>query len=400
MRPLADFRRKLARMPLAKLFAKLFVGQFLAFIVSTTGMLTTFLILNHKFHFPLLQCFCTYTLLFLASALLQVFFFRSMRTLRGPLWRTYALLAFCDANANILIVYAYQFSDMPTIQLLMCFSIPSVMLLSFLVYKAELRRSDGTRCILGENFASADGSRTKSSGLFTRTQYVAACMCIAGVAFLIITDALKSAENALALDVKRAFGNFLSISGVLLYAVSNVGCEYVLKSVAGQRHPLQLELATEEHVCEVQKPGSRGSALGNHPSTQMHILRVLNYLTNTGFFGALTCLVETIAFECTMGFLAPGRVSQRLSMLAFSWNEAICSSPVLYFFAFCSVMVLIYFLIPVLLLMSSATFLNLSLLGAQFYTLLWASIFFEYRIHTAFAVSFIFTTLGAVLYEL
>lgn len=41
-------------------------------------------------------------------------------------WK-YFILAFIDVQANYLIVYAYQFTNIASIQLLDCFTIPVVM---------------------------------------------------------------------------------------------------------------------------------------------------------------------------------------------------------------------------------------------------------------------------------
>lgn len=82
---------------------------------------------------------------FLAQSLLNYFFlafiycvilvFRSesrnfTAVLQERGWK-YFLLAVVDVEANYLIVYAYQFTNLTSIQLLNCFTIPVVMLLSW-----------------------------------------------------------------------------------------------------------------------------------------------------------------------------------------------------------------------------------------------------------------------------
>ena len=53
----------------------------------------------------------------------------SVMRIRG--WK-YFILAFIDVEANYIIVYAYQFTYLTSIQLLDCSTIPIVMILSFL----------------------------------------------------------------------------------------------------------------------------------------------------------------------------------------------------------------------------------------------------------------------------
>ena len=55
----------------------------------------------------------------------------ALNVLRARGWK-YAMLAFVDVQANYLIVYAYQFTNLTSIQILDCSTIPIVMTLSYL----------------------------------------------------------------------------------------------------------------------------------------------------------------------------------------------------------------------------------------------------------------------------
>ena len=370
---------------------KILLGQALAFIVSTTGMFTTLLIEKFSFQIPIVQCLGAYTLLLMCTA--PLYFAYKGRERSDASMCTYAFLAFCDANANILIVYAYQFSDMPTIQLLMCFSIPSVMLLSTLAYRYEMYQGSSIKTT-ENNTTHNSPAKAPTRPLYSRTQYLSACVCLAGIISLIITDAVQSRESLLQIDKARIFGDALSIFGVILYAVSNVGCELLIKRKspvdAGERETALNEVVSRSH----EEDGFQGPE-----NIKQKTQYILEYLLMLGLFGSISCIIELVLFEGALRLCATQSVQDQYSLSGFDWGSAASPTFIAYLFSFCATMVIIYFIIPALLILSSATFLNLSLLATQFYVLMWASLFFAYKIQVFFAVSFALTMLGAVIYE-
>ncbi|KNH09584.1 hypothetical protein XU18_0269 [Perkinsela sp. CCAP 1560/4] len=388
--------RKLPFIPSGFTLTHLALGQFLSFVVSTTGMFTTFLINEFAFHLPMLQCLFVYLILFLSCCLLRrcISIHRIHGTTNTRLWKLCAIVAFCDANANILIVYAYQFSDMPTIQLLMCFSVPCVMVLTFIVHRfSNFRQVKPKRIdLLGDVSLCKNQPKPSPKPLYTPLQYIAAGICIAGIAFLIVTDAIHTSQKLVQFDGKRMVGDIFTIVGVTLYAISNVGCEWILKHSDG-------------HFSESTSHDTSlaDSVIVHCPKKQSRVIPIrllIDYLYRLGALGSLICFVEICIFECVL-LVLPNWYEKRhvYSFLAFEWRSSLTGSFCGYFGGFGLTMVVIYFAIPLLLFMSSATFLNLSLLTAQFYTLLWASLFFAYVIRQPFVLSFLLTIFGAALYE-
>lgn len=74
----------------------------------------------------------------------------------------YLLLAAADVEANYLVVKAYKYTTITSVMLLDCFSIPCVMVLSFLFLKTRFRL----------------------------VHYLGVVLCLAGLGTLIATDAM------------------------------------------------------------------------------------------------------------------------------------------------------------------------------------------------------------------
>jgi len=125
-------------------------------------------------------------------------------SLSAPL-SSYALLALVDVEANYLIVKAFQFTNITSVSLLDACSIPAAMLFS----RALLRRA------------------------YARQQLAAAAVVIAGLAVLVLADALCGAEGGGGSGPRPLLGDVLTLSAACLYAASNVLQEKLLGS-AGQ----------------------------------------------------------------------------------------------------------------------------------------------------------------------
>lgn len=68
-----------------------------------------------------------------------------------PLWQ-YFILAACDVEGNFLLVKAYQYTTLTSVQLLDCFTIPVVMILSRVLMKTVYNRKHligATICVIG-----------------------------------------------------------------------------------------------------------------------------------------------------------------------------------------------------------------------------------------------------------
>lgn len=113
-------------------------------------------------------------------------------------WWFYLLLAIADVEANFLVVKAYQYTTITSVMLLDCFSIPCVMVLSFVFLKA---RYSAKHCL--------------GVGL-----------CLAGLGALVASDAHYNRDES---GEDPVLGDILCLCGALLYAISNVGQEGSVK---------------------------------------------------------------------------------------------------------------------------------------------------------------------------
>jgi solute carrier family 35 protein F1/2 len=113
-------------------------------------------------------------------------------------WK-YFFLAFCDVEANFLVVMAYQYTDILSAMLLDAWAIPVCLILSW-VYM-----------------------RTK----YHWTQLLGVGVCVVGLALLVASDKISGAKNFMANN--RAKGDGLIIAGATLYGISNASEEFLVR---------------------------------------------------------------------------------------------------------------------------------------------------------------------------
>ncbi|KAL6067718.1 Solute carrier family 35 member F1-like [Balamuthia mandrillaris] len=114
-------------------------------------------------------------------------------------WWFYLLISIADVEANFLVVKAYQYTTITSVMLLDCFSIPCVMLLTFVLLRTRYRP----------------------------LHYVGVLLCLAGLAGLVVADANYNREHGG--GSKPLLGDILCLCGALLYSLSNVGQEASVK---------------------------------------------------------------------------------------------------------------------------------------------------------------------------
>ncbi|KAF9598053.1 hypothetical protein IFM89_024040 [Coptis chinensis] len=142
---------------------------------------------GHGVKTPLSQSFFTY----LSLALVYTPILLSQRRKLLVPWYWYALAGFIDVQANYLVIKAYQYSSITSVTLLDCFTIPWVMVLTWIFI--------GTRYSLGQFFGAA--------------------LCIGGLSLVVLSDAKESGSGG----KNPIVGDLLVIGGTLGYAISNVG---------------------------------------------------------------------------------------------------------------------------------------------------------------------------------
>ena len=136
---------------------KFAVGQTIAFLVGCTGLFSQLLATNGV-DVPTVQNALNY---FCLSFALLVHAGRNGWRFRltSPWW-AYAIVAFCDLEANYMVTKAYQCTDITSIMLLDCMTIPTCFVLSRIFLKAK----------------------------FQGIHYGGIALCVVGIALIIVSD--------------------------------------------------------------------------------------------------------------------------------------------------------------------------------------------------------------------
>ncbi len=115
----------------------------------------------------------------------------------------YVLAGFIDLQANFLIISAYSFTSITSVAIIDCFSIPSVMLISFFLLRSR----------------------------YQWKHYFGVSLCIAGVLGIIANDTwIKSEGSDKGREGQTSLtGDLLAVGGAFLYACSNVLQEKMVK---------------------------------------------------------------------------------------------------------------------------------------------------------------------------
>lgn len=293
------------------------LGQFISLLLCGCAV-TSGLLSNQGVNIPTAQSFLNYVLL-------CVTFTPVLACRRGDKnivhrlktwgWK-YILISIADVEANFLVVSAYQYTTVTSVQLLDCFSIPTVLLLSCLVLRTR----------------------------YKPLNYVGILVCLLGMGGLVLTDFLSGNVNVK--DVSKApnkvLGDMLCIAGASLYGVSNVAEEYVVK-----------------------------------------IYDKADFLGMVGLFGSF---VNGIQFAITE--------RNRLGEIDFSSYQILL--PLIGFTVF---QYLLYTCMTIVIQQTSATAVNISILSADFYTLLFGLYLFKYEFHILYFLSFVLILSGIAIYS-
>mmetsp|Transcript_26949 Transcript_26949/g.58883 ORF Transcript_26949/g.58883 Transcript_26949/m.58883 type:complete len:411 (+) Transcript_26949:91-1323(+) len=169
------------------------LAQLLSFLLALTGITSGILAAN-GFNAPTTQSFFNYCLLTLTSGGVHLWKTGGKFKLQNP-WYSYAALAVLDVEGNYLLVKAYQYTSITSVTLLDSMTIPGVMLLSWLVFRAR----------------------------FQAGHFLGALLCTTGLAVLVLTDGTSSTGGS-----NPLLGDALVVAGAAVYAISNVAQEKLL----------------------------------------------------------------------------------------------------------------------------------------------------------------------------
>ncbi|CAL5391820.1 unnamed protein product [Camellia sinensis] len=170
------------------------LGQFLSLLITSTGFSSSELA-RRGINAPTSQSFLNYVLLFLVYGGTLLY---RRKALKAKFYY-YILLAIVDVEANFLVVKAYQYTSVTSVMLLDCWSIPSVIFLTWFFLKTKYRFK----------------------------KYIGVAICVAGLVVVVFSDVHSNNRSGGSNPLK---GDMLVIAGSTLYAISNVSEEFFVKS--------------------------------------------------------------------------------------------------------------------------------------------------------------------------
>ncbi|XP_048334036.1 uncharacterized protein LOC107405010 isoform X2 [Ziziphus jujuba] len=170
------------------------LGQFLSLLITSTGFSSSELA-KKGINAPTSQSLLNYVLL----AIVYGAFMLYRRKAFKAKWYYYLLLGLVDVEANFLVVKAYQYTSITSVMLLDCWTIPSVMLLTWVFLKTKYR--------------------------FRKITGVA--VCVAGLVLVVFSDVHAGDRSG---GKNPRLGDILVIAGATLYAVTNVSEEFLVKN--------------------------------------------------------------------------------------------------------------------------------------------------------------------------
>ncbi|XP_029956069.1 solute carrier family 35 member F2 [Salarias fasciatus] len=288
------------------------MGQVLSLLICGTAVSCQYLA-DAKVETPMLQSFLNYALLLLTYT--SILSFRKgdrniLKILKTKWWK-YLIMGLADVEANYAVVKAYQFTTLTSIQLLDCFVIPVLMLLSWFFLKTR----------------------------YKLVHYVAVVVCLLGVGAMVGADIVAERDQGSSSDV--LLGDGLVLLSAVLYAVSNVCQEHTVKNLSR-----------------------------------------VEFLGTMGLFGTVISGIQLAVLE-----------TQAIADI--KWDLHIA----LLFAVYVLCMYALYSFMPVVVKMTSATAVNLSLLTADLFSLFCGMFLFHYLFSALYIVSFVVISVGFVMFN-
>jgi solute carrier family 35, member F1/2 len=184
--------------PWKRIFGLLLLGQTIAFLNSTSSMISEFLAGDYRAKIPCTQMLVTYGLLACVYLPWLIYKKKLMIVIKTNRWLIYAVLTLLDFEGNYLIVKAFQYTTIVSVMLLDCFTLPMVMFLSFLFFNLR----------------------------FSWLHYLGVFICLVGIVILILNDIT---HQSMAWGENPWLGDILVVAAATCYALCNVGQEAVVK---------------------------------------------------------------------------------------------------------------------------------------------------------------------------
>ncbi|XP_013859447.1 solute carrier family 35 member F2 [Austrofundulus limnaeus] len=300
-----------------RLLKTILMGQVLSLLICGTAVSCQFLA-ELKVETPMFQSFLNYALLLLTYTTILCVHKgdRNILQILRHKWWKYLVMGLADVEANYAVVKAYQFTTLTSIQLLDCFVIPVLMLLSWFFMKTR----------------------------YKLVHYVSVTVCLLGVGAMVGADILAERDRGSTRDVLLGdvlLGDTLVLLSAGLYAVSNLCQEHTVKNLSR-----------------------------------------VEFLGMMGLFGTVISGVQLAVLE-----------SHAVS--AVEWSL----STVMLFAVYTLCMFALYSFMPVVVRMTSATAVNLSLLTADLFSLFCGLFLFHYKFSLLYIISFVVITVGFIMFN-
>ncbi|KAG0259824.1 hypothetical protein BG011_002345 [Mortierella polycephala] len=296
-----------------KFLTILLLGQVLSLCITATTLFSTKLAQGENpVSIPTTQSFLNYFVLgvvYTSITLYKEGFSGWIETIRRRSLY-YILFALIDVEGNYFMVKAYSYTSLLSAMLLDTWTIPCVVLLSIFFLKMR----------------------------FVRWHYLGVLSCLAGMGFLIWSD-MKAGKDFPGSDYVK--GDLFCLLGATLYALSNVGQEFLVR----------------------QRP----------------MYEVVGQL---GFWATVINGIQLAILE-------------RKEVQNINWTPEVVG----YIIGFDIAMFILYSVSPILFRLSSATFFNLSLLTSDLYGLIFGVYLFNATVNNIYAVAYVLIFLGILLYN-
>jgi len=284
------------------------LGQLLSVCITGTGTFSQ-LLANRGVDIPTTQSCVNYALLAVFSLP-----FLSRRLSLKEAWWKYAIVAFFDVQGNFLMVKAYQYTTITSVQLLDSGTIFVVMLLAKVLLHAT----------------------------YTPLHHVGTFLCLVGLGLLVLSDFLLDRFGG-QFATSPLFGDILVLGGCLCYAISNVFQEHVVKQS----------------------------------------MEVTEFLGMLGIFGSVISGLQIILLE-------------RDQLSNIDWRDE-------WFWIFNAGFTICLFSLYTgtsrFIQLTSAVFFNLSILTADFWSILVATLVFQAELSAMYFIAFFCTVSGLLIYN-
>ncbi|KAM6932113.1 solute carrier family 35 member F2-like [Lycodopsis pacificus] len=289
------------------------MGQGLAGLICGTAISSQYLASNFHMNTPMLQSFFNYALLCVTytTMLLCTTGDGNILQILKKRWWKYLLLGLVDVEANYTVVKAYQYTTLTSVQLLDCFVVPVLMILSWWFLKTR----------------------------YNTVHYIAVSICLLGVGAMVGADLLAGRDQGSTSNI--LLGDGLVLLSASLYAVSNVCQEYTVKNLSR-----------------------------------------VEFLGMVGLFGTIISTVQMVILE-----------RNEVANIQWSWQVG------LLFSAYALCMYALYSCMPIVVKLSSATAVNLSLLTADLFSLFCGTFLFQYNFSGLYLVSLVGILIGFIAFN-